>query len=370
MRTKTITYHASLNNGSFFQAYALQKTIESLGIENEILDIQTPELKRDYALFRKIHSVTDVAKNIISLMHYSKLKTRKEKFEKARRDYLKMSKEYDSLVSYLNENEPAENLFIAGSDQIWNTTASDFTDGYFLPGIKNKITYSVSGGSHISVDELRKYQKYISEFKKISVRENDFRQTLHELGNEDIQVTVDPTLLLFKDDYLELISPTPFIKGKYIFLYSVKCNPEVMRFAKSISKEIGLPIYTIFNTYRSEKNRLYGIKNIYDAGPFDFLNIIENAEFVLSDSFHGNVFSVLMEKEFYYISKMDVSGCMVRDDRIDGMLEDLSLDDRKISVRSVFQRKPMETSHTENTRLIIQKFRSDSIDFLKRNIGI
>lgn len=370
MKTKTITYHASINNGSFFQAYALQKTMIELGHDNEILDIQTSELKSEYALFRKIRSVTDVAKNIISLMHYSKLKNRKEKFDKARQDYLKMSKKYDSLEEYLEENKPADNLFIAGSDQIWNTTASDFSDGYFLPGIKNKITYSVSGGSHISVNELRKYQKYISEFKKISVREDDFRQTLHELGNEDIQVTVDPTLLLIKDDYLKFISSAPFIKGKYIFLYSVKCDPEVMRFAKTISKETGLPIYALFNTYRSEKNRLYGVKNIYDAGPFDFLNIIENAEFVLTDSFHGTVFSILMEKEFYYISKMNVSGCMVRDDRIDGLLENLCLDDRKIFVKSVFQRRPIERSRIENINLKIQKLRSDSINYLKKSIGI
>ena len=73
MKTKTITYHASLNNGSFFQAYALQKTIKSLGHDNEILDIQTPELKSDYALFQKINSVGSLVRNIISLLHYSKL---------------------------------------------------------------------------------------------------------------------------------------------------------------------------------------------------------------------------------------------------------------------------------------------------------
>lgn len=370
MKTKTITYHAPINNGSFFQAYALQKTLESLGIENEILDIQTPELKRDYALFRRISSVTDIAKNVISLVHYSKLKTRKCKFEKARQDYLKMSKEYDSLEAYLNENEPVDSMFIAGSDQIWNTTASDFTDGYFLPGIKNKITYSISGGTHITPGDLKRYTDYIKEFKSISVREIDLKKTLEEFGISDIRVTLDPTLLLQNEDYLKFVSSTPFIKGKYIFLYTVKCEPEVMKFAKSISKETGLPIYTIFNTYRSEKNRLYGVKNIYDAGPFDFLNIIENAEFVLSDSFHGNVFSILMEKEFYYISKTDASSCLVRDDRIDGLLESLCLDDRKISVRSVFQRKPIETSVIETVCLKIQELRSDSINYLKKNIGI
>lgn len=365
MKTKTITYHAPINNGSFFQAYALQKTLESLGIENEILDIQPPELKRDYALFRRISSVTDIAKNVISLVHYSKLKTRKCKFEKARQDYLKMSKEYDSLEAYLNENEPVDSMFIAGSDQIWNTKASDFTEGYFLPGIKHKIAYSVSGGTHITLSDLKKYKNYVKEFRAISVRENDLKSILEQFGLTNIHVTVDPTLLLQKADYLHLASKTPFIGGKYIFLYTVKCEPEVLKLAKRISNQTGLPVYAIFNTYRSEGNKLYGVKNIYNAGPFDFLNIIQNAEFVLTDSFHGNVFSILMEKEFYYVSKTNDDGKPVRDDRIDDFLGKIGLLDRKISSRSTFFRRQITEQDIMRVSTTVSFLKNEAISYLQ-----
>lgn len=82
------------------------------------------------------------------------------------------------------------------------------------------------------------------------------------------------------------------IKGDYILVYSVKCAPEVLKMAKRIGRFLHMPVYALLNTYRSDKNCLYGIKNVYNAGPADFLNIIENAKLVLSDSFHGNVFSI------------------------------------------------------------------------------
>lgn len=331
MKTKTITYHAPINNGSFFQAYALQKTLESLGIENEILDIQTPELKRDYALFQKINSVGSLIRNIISLLHYSKLKTRKKKFEQARQKYLVMTNEYESLEEYFRDNGHDDSLFIAGSDQIWNTKASDFTTDYMLPGVENKIAYSVSGGSKICGTDLQPYLDDIRSFRHISVREPDLVGILNELDIENVSVTLDPTLLLERDAYQPFISTTPLISGKYIFLYTVKCEPEVLKAAKRLSKQLNMPVYTLFNTYRSEKNRLYGLKTIYNYGPEDFLNIVKNAELVLSDSFHGNVFSIILEKNFYYLSPVDEQGNMIEDDRIDGLLKQIGLIDRKIA---------------------------------------
>lgn len=370
MKTKTITYHASLNNGSFFQAYALQKTIKSLGHDNEILDIQTPELKRDYALFRNIRSLSDLLKNIITFFHFIKLKKRKQKFEDARSQYLDLTDEYSSLNDYFadNQDEVRDSLYIAGSDQIWNTTTSDFTEGYFLPGIHNKIAYSASGGSGITSRDLEKYIPNIKEFKSISVREPKLKNILNSFDISDISVTLDPTLLLDKYDYKSFISNEQYLKGKYIFLYSIKCNPDVMKKANQIGKNLGMPVYTLFNTYRSEKNWLYGLKNIYDAGPTDFLNILINAELVLTDSFHGNVFSVILEKKFYYLSPVDEKGNMLRDDRIDDFLTKTCLIQRKVPVNDDLQIELQQEIDFQVTKLSLERLRKSSLEYLKNAI--
>lgn len=370
MKTKTITYHAPINNGSFFQAYALQKTIMDLGYDNEILDIQTPELKRDYALFQKINSVGSLVRNIISLLHYSKLKSRKKKFEQARQKYLVMTNEYESLEEYFRDNGHDDSLFIAGSDQIWNTKASDFTTDYMLPGAENKIAYSVSGGSKIRWTDLQPYLDDIKSFKHISVREPDLVEILNELDIENVSVSLDPTLLLERDAYQPFIITIPLIKGKYIFLYTVKCEPEVLKAAKRISKLLNMPVYTLFNTYRSEKNRLYGLKTIYNYGPEDFLNIVKNAELILSDSFHGNVFSIILEKNFYYLSPVDEFGHMIKDDRIDGLLKQIGLIDRKIATNQNIKtiNYDREISYA-NVNKSLTDMRKHSVAYLSSSIG-
>lgn len=368
MKTKTITTHAAINHGAFFQAFALQQTLSNMGIENEILNVQSMKQKHDLALFRKVNSVGSLVKNVITLLHYSGLKERNEKFKDARTKNMTLTKEYVSLADYFKDNPFDGSLFIAGSDQIWNTQISDYMTDYMLPGVPNKITYSVSGGANIHLSDLQPYLEDIKLFKHISVRETDLKQILEELGIKDVLVTLDPTLLISRDYYQNLISDVPFIQGKYIFLYSIKCDPEVLKAAKRISKRLHIPVYTLFNNYRSEKNRFYGLKTIYNAGPEDFLNIIQNAELVLSDSFHGNVFSVILEKKFYYISPVDEKGDMLRDDRIDCLLTNTCLSERKISVNDDLQVDLKKEIDYKKTVVSFEKLRKSSLEYLKNAI--
>lgn len=368
MKTKTITTHAAINYGAFFQAFALQQALNNMGIENEILNVQSMRQKRDYALFRKVNSVGALVRNGITLFHYSGLKERKEKFEKARTKNMTLTNEYVSLADYFKENPFDGSVFIAGSDQIWNTQTSDYMTDYMLPGVPNKITYSVSGGTKIHLSDLQPFLEEIKGFKHISVRETDLKQILEDLGIKDVLVTLDPTLLISRDYYQNLISSVPFIQGKYIFLYSVKCDPDVLKAAKRISKRLHMPVYTLFNTYRSEKNRFYGLKTIYNAGPEDFLNIIQNAELVLSDSFHGNVFSVILEKKFYYISPVDEKGNMLRDDRIDDFLTKACLIQRKVSVNEDLRIELQHEINFQETKVSLERLQTSSLEYLKNAI--
>ena len=126
IKTGTITFHAPNNNGSFLQAYALQKVLEEqLCVENEIIDFCSEQQARQYSVFRKPHSLGDMGRNVISLLHYKELKKRYQRFDEIRKKYLKLtnrcskSEEVYELISVYD-------TIICGSEQIWNTEAIDY----------------------------------------------------------------------------------------------------------------------------------------------------------------------------------------------------------------------------------------------------
>lgn len=127
-----------------------------------------------------------------------------------------------------------------------------------------------------------------------------------------------------------------------------------------------MPVYTLFNTYRSEKNRLYGLKTIYNYGPEDFLNIVKNAELVLSDSFHGNVFSIILEKNFYYLSPVYEFGTMIEDDRIDGPLKQVGLIEQKLAVNDESNSICLKEPEYSKVERVLKELRCESLEYLKK----
>lgn len=325
MKTATITFHAPNNNGSFFQAYALQKVLrDRFAVENQIIDFQSQKQIHQYSVFRPVHSARDLAKNGVSLLHYSAIKKHNERFAEMRAQYLRMS-ERCSTVEEAMQIADRYDVVIAGSDQIWNTGAPDFSEAYLLPEVKaRKIAYAVSFGSVSNEAQLMNYKSDISSFSAISVREASAKEHLEKQIDRKIDVTLDPTLLLEPEDYLEMDCGAPLVEGDYIFFYSISYPPEVLEAAKKTAARLGMKIVTVFTSFHTIASERYGITVHYDAGPREFLNLILHAKLVLTNSFHGTAFSVLFKKPFYHICKT-VGGQLQRDDRIDNVLEALGI---------------------------------------------
>ena len=325
MRTATITFHAPNNNGSFFQAYALQKVLtEKLGVENEILDFRSEKQVRQYSVFRPVRSVRDLAKNGVSLLHYEAIKTHNQRFEAMRERCLNMTPRCASAEEAVRIADRYDAV-IAGSDQIWNTGAPDFSPAYLLPGVRaRKIAYAISFGSFSREAELLPYKKELEAFYRIAVREESARRHLRGLIGREAELTLDPTLLLDGEDYRAMTDGAPLIPGGYIFFYSISYPEEVMRTAKRIAERMGLPIVTVFTSFHTVTCEKHGMKVRYDAGPEEFLNLVMNARLVLTNSFHGTAFSLLLHKPFYHLGKT-VDGQLQRDDRIAQILEAMEL---------------------------------------------
>lgn len=366
MKIGTITFHAPNNNGSFLQAYALQTVLQKqLGIENEIIDFYSEKQMRQYSVFRIPKSGRDMGRNLISLAHYSALKSRHERFEKMRKEYLKLS------PKCVSENEAYEvagsyDTLICGSDQIWNTEARDYSDAYFMAGMeKKKISYAASFGSHIESINKDKVRKNILGFAHISVREKAGKEFLKELfPDKKVELVCDPTLLLQKHEYSKLVGKGS-VKEPYIFLYTINYSDEILQAAQKLSKEMRIPVYAPFTGYSCIKCRKYGIKILYDVGPAEFLWLLENAAYTCSNSFHGIAFSIIFGKQFCRPISASEDGTFEKDDRIDNLLSQLGLNERSIKYSDVTSELLQQKIDYALVREKLEKIRENGIRYLK-----
>ena len=331
MRTATLTFHAPNNNGSFLQAYALQKVLQNYDIENEIVNFYPNKQERQYKVLRIPKSMGDIARDGIAILHYRGLSNRFRHFTEMRAKYLKMTPRIKTETEAINILKRYD-VIICGSDQIWNTEARDFSDVYLLQGIQTKkIAYAVSCGSHIEQIDAARVVKSAKEFDAISVRESSTYDLLQENAIPNVEIVIDPTLLLGKDEYQILLEDVPIIDEDYIFLYTINYSDNILRAVAEFSKRCGMPVYTPFTGFSAYRCSKYGIKILWNVAPDKFLNFMYHARWVFSNSFHGIAFSIIMNKNFYRVCELNTAGERIPDDRIDNLLSMLDLTDRNIT---------------------------------------
>ncbi|MGN1167493.1 MAG: polysaccharide pyruvyl transferase family protein [Lachnospiraceae bacterium] len=367
MKTGTITFHAPNNNGSFLQAYALQNTlINQCHVQNEIIDFYSERQERQYSVFRKPHSVGDVGRNLISLAHYTCLNRRHQRFEQMRREHLILSKRCTTEKEVYDLIKPYD-VIICGSDQIWNTEARDYSDVYFMTGDKRRISYAASFGSHIENVDLEKVKKNIQGFSNISVRETAGKLLLNRiLPDENVKTVCDPTLLLNIKEYESLIRTEEGVKEPYIFLYTINYSKEVLAVAQRLSQELGIPVYAAFTGYSCVKCNKFGIKVLYDVGPAQFLWLVKHAAYICSNSFHGIAFSIIFGKQFCRPTKIDKNGYSCVDDRIEGLLGQIELNDRTVSVKDDCVRTIQRPIDYNMVNEKLDEIREKGIGYLKK----
>lgn len=319
MKIKTITCHHVYNYGASLQAYALQHYLETLGHEVEIIDFN-PWFHCDrYNPFWMPKNAIGRAAQIIKILPFMRyiwypykaykggmFKTwgRKAAFDKFEKEYYHLTpiKYYSS--EQLQKKPPRADVYVAGSDQIWNTFSENGKEpGYYLDFGKEsikRISYAASLATSTIKEEYKVFIKEkLARFNAISVRENTGAKLLADLGIDNISVVLDPVFLLDKSEWQQLS-----LKGNlyglshesYVLVYDFLGNDENMiSFVKAYAKEKSLKIVSI-NDF-SERD--YADININNAGPLEFLALINNAACVVASSFHATAFSVILEKEFY-----------------------------------------------------------------------
>lgn len=361
-KTGIITFHSAHNYGAMLQVYALQSKIEN----SEIINFRNKDIDNDYKIF-KVHSgknILKIAKSVISsVCYYKKNKERYNKFNNFFNNNLKLSAEYRNEKE-LKENPPQYDVYITGSDQVWNyTITKGLKDSYTLNfGDKKikRISYAASLGKASIPNELvDEYKNKISKIDYISVREQAGKNALKEAGIEkNIEVVLDPTLLLTKEEWDEEIGNKENQVGeKYILAYVVEDNEEYYKIVNDLSRKTGLKVVHFGKRDNKYQNVL---KSAYTEGPLEFVNLIRNAEYVVATSFHATVFSVIYNKKFFIVPHLTTGS------RVTNLLDKLEIKGRTFKTLDEFKGidYDFETDY-ESVEKILKQEREKSIQFLK-----
>jgi len=260
-------------------------------------------------------------------------------------------------------------VFISGSDQVWNPNT--FHSPFFLDFVmdhKKKIAFAASMGVNaLSIRQKKKLLPLISRFDFISVREKRAKKILEKcIPDTEIQIVLDPVLLLDTSEW-NRIARSLIKDQKYIYAYFLGERQKNIRLSKKTAKILNLPIATVPYIYRRYNgfDHKFGDIKLYDAGPCEFLGLIRDAAFILTDSFHATVFSVVFKKPFFVYDRDLENDTNSMNSRLVDFLEKLGLEDRRISnEKQLTTEKTAETIDYQRVYSILQKEKENAMEFL------
>mgnify|MGYP004449626475 CR=1 FL=1 len=348
-----LTFHRAINFGATMQAWALAKTVDSLGYDASIIDYKDNWVEMSSHIWNPF--VLTTRKNVlISLKSYfdrfSFLNARKARIQKFK-DFWKTDMPFSSNLIYDN--------YIVGSDQVWNLhITGGFNPFYFLSFNesvgKNKLSYAASGDfdpANLIGKHKADISKFLSYFTAESVREEFLKEEIGNLCDKDISICIDPTLLLDKSKY-QAIEKKPQ-KQNYILVYQMMENPKLNEAADFLSRTTGLDVVYVYGgAYRKNVDN----SHISVYGPDEVLGWFDDATYVLTTSFHGVAFSLIYQKQFWFVS----TGSGYRQK---SLMQSVGLENRVVSGRNDMNLNNIDFD-TVNKHL--DALRNDSIDFLRK----
>lgn len=316
-RVGIITIVRVNNYGAELQAYATQEALRKQGYDAEIIDYlfyknkghkRTKSSRPTFKMPLKKHMAEWLYPKLArlkALLQRNKLmKVRAENFEKFHQANTHFSQTYHSYDELLSTSIEYD-AYVVGSDQVWNPGVYSSLDPYFLkfaPKGKRKLSYASSIGlSELPVHTHQYYHEVLEGLDAISVREEQAVDLVKQVSGRDAQWVLDPTLLLNAEEWQKVAKMPQDIREKYILLYELTPCPHLKTLAKHIAEIKGCKVVRI----TKDANRVESdsdVINVMDAGPAEFIGLFHNAEFVVTNSFHGTAFSINFNRPFYVVT--------------------------------------------------------------------
>ena len=383
-----LTFHFAFNCGAALQCYALQRTLEEMGNDVHVINYRPwyhqnrytsrknpfyfakkkwkePAKNRFVKLQNAIKGFSDTVR---SWKNTKALRPREEKFLAFQKRYLKETRVFRTSEA-LRAHPPKYDLYVAGSDQLWNRKLTDnrYDRAYFLRfGGKDvkRVTYAVGTYFDKVLEEQRQMDPLIWAMDVVSLREEKWLPTVMRstLPEKPFHVDIDPTLLMDAADYEPLLPKEPPETEPYILIYTMpgEAQDRANRAAKRLSDATGLKMIDV-NGNPNNGNRQIPDQRV--VGPTEFLWYVKHADYVVTNSFHGTVFSVLYEKKFVTILHAETGN------RVSELLERLGLGERYTTFATDVLLKIDEPIDWEGARAKLRPLREESLKYLRYCCG-
>ena len=358
------------NYGSFLQAYGLKSMLEELGNEVHFVDyhVEEPIIKsanEAKGAKRKIAKVLETLEGDAPLIQKMQYIVHKKNFGKKYYGLL-------NLTEKPNYNPKLDTLVI-GSDEVFNCIQSNKNVGYSLElfgkdnNAKKLISYAGSFGN-TTIEKLKNYNKdkeigdLLSKFDAISVRDNNSGSIIEALTDKKVNYNLDPVLAY---DYMNKCKDIPEIKVKekyiIVYAYSGRISKEESKYIKEFAKKRKLKIYAIGGAQSCADKFI-------DCSPFEVLAYFKNAEMVITDTFHGSIFSIITKRNFVTLVRKSVGTAYGNEEKLTDLLKRLNLADRiEYNIEKIEEKLNNKINYAE-TNKIIEKAREDTMNYLRKEV--
>ncbi len=330
--------------GGMLQAFATQRALLKSGVDSEAIDfdnLKNDITKRKWKYFLSnlldISIVREKAKVIekkikqkLNKALRNNLEKRDAAFDRFCSANFKVSRKFESWKE-LTESCKAYDSVIVGSDQLWlpSNVCADYYTLSFVPDNVNKVAYATSFGiGRIPTKYEGAYVKFLSRINHLSAREFSGKEIIKKLIGRDVPQVCDPALLLDSSDWDEVAS-LRIIPEKYIFCYFMGDNPDQRDFVKKLAAKTGCKIVALLHLDQYiSSDESYADYTPYDASPADFVSLVKHADFVCTDSFHGTVFSIIYDRNFFTFMRFKKKASLSTNTRIESLLNTFGLTNR------------------------------------------
>lgn len=361
-KVDVLTIHFGINHGSVLQCYALTSVLTDMGADVEVIDYVPPRYKMWNNVNIKFPNKPLLWRTAYFLASSLIRFPQKLIFRRYLRSHISLTRRFSNKRE-MNDAGLDADVYIVGSDQVWNSTYNGAADdSYFLPFApegKVKASYAASiGRDELDSDEGSKFRKELASFNGVSVRETRAQELLNEAG-VSARVDLDPVFFFSADRWRKLASSKKY-SDRYVLVYVIAQNyEEMVGQARQIADALGVKLYVLsVKPIHSE-----GVdRNFIFSNPSDFLGLFDQAEFVISNSFHGTAFSIIFGKRFLtYATKYN--------SRIENILSFTHLEERLVTER-FSDKQVMDDINFDDAHRRIASSMKDSAKYLQSIVGI
>ena len=325
MKIGILTFHRALNYGAILQCFAMKQFLKEEGYDVEVVDYRSPNIEKAYKLI-KLQSFKEFVASII----YLPFMVRAHRvFNSFRKDYLNVSK-----ITYRNTQDfdGQYDACVMGSDQVWSMRLNNGFDpiywGNFDKNIR-KVSYAASMGTHkpFSEEERITISKLINNFDGVAVRERSLKEELDSFIDNKVEEVLDPTFLVDRTTY-DNIAVKPKNEN-YVLYYQQEYHSLSKTIVESVAKQLNCMVIVVTGP-KEKYNIKYKYFNISNLTVPEFLGLFKYAKCVFTSSFHGTAFSIIFQKDFYFLKNSGI-------DRAMNLLRNINLLERAIDSDSIIE---------------------------------